>query len=688
MKFCSLDYEYNETKEPQLNLVCGVLRYAGEVHKYWLHNDESSKARMVDHINKLHEEGYVFLAYSVTAEARCFLALGLDPLQYRFIDEYIEYRQLLNHNHKLMYGVQYKDGKVKTTKPPKPKWEQTEDSLMKESFDKPLYGLGAACFKLLGIKIDTAFKTKMRDLIISAPDEFTKEEQEEIMEYCEEDTAHLYPMFFKMIEEYKKLLGTAYDQKQLSKDMKIRAEFACHTAIIEDRGYPIDIDKTQNFTAQVDKILFSCQQDIIAQFPDNSPFYKFKRKEGLFTLNKKAVQEEINKWVKTQKKTRWLLTDKKELSLSLGAFTAHFNYTHNYPRGHYFAQIIRYLKLKQNLNGFTGKKNNFWDYVGSDGRVRPYLGIYTAQSSRSQPKATGFIPLKSAWFRSLISPKKGRCIISIDWASQEYIIAALLSGDKNMIKAYETGDIYIAFLVDCKAVPPNATKKTHKKERVMAKPIILGQQYDLTEIGLAKQLTETTGIKHTPEMALKWITKHKKSYSTMWTWKSKIQRYYKLKKNLRLPDGWHLWGDNSNFRSVGNVPVQGMAACMMRKATSLAHESGLEVLYQLHDAVYCECDIEDGKKHLKLLAEAMDQAFRFYFQGAVKEKAFCRLDADMWGPGIKPSEKLVKYSTINGEKEMPVKLQEVYIDERSEEQYEYFKRYFEKEYTDFKSMQF
>ena len=687
VKWASIDFEYNSSKEPNLNLVCCVLRTADSLEKFWLHKEEDKECLLVD-LRTLNEQGYIFLAYAVTAEARSFLALNLDPLKFKWVDLYLEYRQLLNHNHRLQYGKQLIDGKVKTTKPPKNKWEMTEEELKRRNMSKPQYGMASAVFKLLDITIDTAFKQATRDLIISAPDKFTEDEQEQIMNYCADDTEHLWPLFQAMILEYKRLLGNKFSISQLFADMKVRAEYACRTATMEQLGYPIDYEMTKNFSDQVGKILFACQKDIIRQFPDNSPFYKFKRKEGLFTMHEAAVKTGIKKWLKTQpSKTKWMLTKGKDLSLSLDAFSRHFNFTHSYPEGHYFAQMLRYLKLKQSLNGFgVGGKTNFWDYVGSDNMVRPYMGIYTAQSSRSQPKASSFIPLKSAWMRCMIAPPKGYAMYSIDWRSQEFILAALLSGDENMIKAYETGDVYLAFGKDCKYIPQHATKQSHKKERDDCKPVILGLSYDMSEYGLAKDLSEKFGRPVSPEEALGWIKKHKRVYSKFWNYKERVQRDYKRNRSFRLPDGWTLWGDNANFRSVGNVPVQGMAACIMRKAVALAQDAGLKIVFTLHDAVYGIGKIKEVGENISVLADCMDKAFRFYFPDHVKPRAFAGLDGDIWSPELEEDHFDIKY--MDGKYSMGVHQQSLYIDERGLDQYNYFKQFFEYTKEDYSEMQF
>lgn len=694
MKWAAIDFEFNQTNEPELNIICCSIKTEEGTKEFWC---ETDRIPLIEYLCLLKDQGYVFLAYAVTAEARCFLDLGLDPLEFNWIDLYLEYRCLTNHNHKLMYGKQYMNGRVTTTYPPKPKWERTEEDERKAQNSKPSHSLAAAVFKLLGKKIDTNRKDEMRDIIISQDQENINLHKKEIMEYCSDDVRHLQPLFVKMGKNYKELIPSRlFSRQKLAEEMFYRAEYACRTAMMEKLGYPIDVQKTNNFSKQVPNIILKCQMDIIDQFPENPPFYKYKKEEGTYTMCQANIRKRIREWLEENPGKRWMMTDggvsgKKDLSLSLKAFQKHFNFRHTYPRGHFFAQIIRFLKLKQNLNGFLpGGKNNFWDYVGSDGMVRPYMGIYTAQSSRSQPKATGFIPLKSAWMRCLIAPPKGKAMASIDWASQEYLVSALLSKDKNMIKAYESGDVYLSFLKDAKVVPKDATKKTHGNERNMAKPIILGQQYDLTKYGLATQLSETMGRPVGEEEAQEWIDLHKRSYKDLWKWKARIVRMYSCNaRNIKLPDGWYLWGDNPNKRSVGNVPTQGLSACIMRKAVQLAQNKGLQITYTLHDALYLMSDIEVIHKHIVMLASCMDEAFRFYFGEEEKKMAYCRLDGDIWGYGIEEEELLLHYDTEYGEFPLPVKCQPIYIDERGIGEYEQFKPYLEDPKTlDYKNMEF
>jgi len=696
----SIDFEYHSAKNIHPTLVCANIRHKHNSINYWLHNSKDRndwlalKSQIISHANA----GDTFIAWNVVAEARCFIALGLNPLDYKWIDPYLEYRCLVNHNHNYMYGKQLKKGRKKFTVAPKPKWQRkTESDENKADASKPEYNYGAGVYKTLGIVIDNDFKDATRDLIISAPESFTKDQADQIMEYCASDTVHLVPAFMEMLKEYRRLLGNRYfNIKELKEEMFTRANYAVRTAIMEHKGYPIDVEKTRNFSDQVGNIIWNCQNDIVNQFEGihEEPIFRAKVKKRPFELswNQKFTKELVANWCKENNYKNWTLTDGKDLSLSLKAFSKAISYRHTYPEGNFIAQMQRYLKLKQGLNGFTGAgengkskgKKNFWDSVGTDGRVRPYMNIYGAQSSRSQPSATSFIPLKAAWQRSLIFPDKGRSMCGIDWSSQEYLVSALLAGDEVMILAYESGDVYLAFAKDCKIVPKSATKETHGKERDNMKPVILGQQYDLTKYGLSNQLTESQGKLVTPDEAEIWITRHKKLYKKLWAYKDKVQRDYRIHKFLKLPDGFYFWGDNDNFRSVGNVPTQGFSACIMRKAVELAQDAGLQVLYTLHDALYIEFDTVKENHHVRILAECMDKAFRYYFPNSIKDRATCRMEADIWGPdyGDNPQKSFIEYEANGKIMSMEVKQQRVYVDPRSKKDYDRFSKYFVEEQYD------
>ena len=443
----------------------------------------------------------------------------------------------------------------------------------------------------------------MRQVILSRDPNLIHANREEIIQYCESDVEHLLPLYKAMATEYMTLLPQDHHERMLEY-MLTRGRYSCLTALIEARGYPINYEETRAFSENVPNMMRALQRDINSQFPDIRPF-KFVPKTGDFTWDQKATRE----WIKTLPmavQSRWEKTDTGAYSLSLDAFQEHFDYKHTYPRGNLGAQMVRYLKFKQSLNGFMpmkegAKRKSFWESVGTDHRVRPFLGIYGSQSGRNQPSATGFIFLKAAWMRALVQPPKERVIIGIDFSSQEFLIAALLSEDENMLKAYESGDVYLYFAKLAGAVPPEGTKAQYKEQRDLFKATVLGIQYGMAEKGLALKLSADIGRTVTESEAFSLIKKFERSFPQYVRWKDKTMQYYKSKKHLMLPDGWAMWGDNWNHRSVLNFPVQGTGASILRRAVELCHYANINVVVTLHDALYIESKALSDHKPPSLL---------------------------------------------------------------------------------------
>lgn len=684
-----IDFEFNRVIEEKVNLVCCTIYDLSndKTTEWWLHNQPFAQSQLKEYLLKKKNEK--FFSWAVTAEARAFQSLGIDPVIFNWIDGFLEYRCLTNHNAKLAYGEQLVDGVIKKVGKKPPKWKQTEED--KAGGFKPKHNLAEATFKLLNEVRDTAHKDAMRDLIISDPPEFTPEQQHDIMKYCTEDVVFLPALFDKICEQYEELLEIDYDGELLMEEMLLRGKYSALTAKMESRGYPIDFKKTKNFATSVGPLMDECQCEINNLFPDVMPF-KYKRADRRFAMDTKAIRAWLHANVDTEK---WMKTDggksgKKDLSLSLDAWTNVFDFKHDYPKNNFGAQMVRYLKLKQNLNGFSvskdKKKKTFWDSVGPDERVRPYFNIYGAQSSRSQPGSTGFLFLKPAWMRSLCSPKSGRAICGIDYGSEEFFISALVAEDQNMIDAYLSGDVYLYFAKLAGAVPMEGTRERYKVERNIFKAVTLSISYLQTAQGLSKKLTEEIGEEFTEQQAKELIAKFYEVYSDFAVWQKKEEMKYKQDKRVKLPCGWYMWGDNENHRSVANVPVQGFGASIMRKAVEFAEEAGLEVIVTLHDALYIEYDSFDFAA-IDKLRDAMRRAFMYYFNDPkIKDLAGkIKMDIYTWSPDypapeIKKNEKGEEYReyqsivTPAGEE---VDYGDLYIDERASKEYEQFKGYFD-----------
>jgi len=150
--------------------------------------------------------------------------------------------------------------------------------------------------------------------------------------------------------------------------------------------------------------------------------------------------------------------------------------------------------------------------VGPDGCNRCLLSPFSSRTSRNQPSNSKFVFGASSWLRNLIQPKPGYALAGLDWVQQEFGIAAALSGDRNMLDAYSSGDSYLAFAKQAKAVPDDATKKSHGKERDLFKACVLGVQYGMEAESLALRINQPVIV------ARNLLRLHREVYSQFWKW--------------------------------------------------------------------------------------------------------------------------------------------------------------------------
>jgi len=671
-RYATIDFEYTDVSEEKLRLVCCSLQWGDTLEEYWLLNNPEAVRNLQETLGCLDIEGYIFLAHAASAEASSLISMGLDATKFKWICTRAEFLCLSNHNHDLMYGTHLVNGRIKTLYPPKPKWQQTEEDKKRKSGGKLTHSLAQLVFKMLGKQIDTEHKTKMRDIIISGDEDLIEENRKAIQDYCSSDIKYLLPCFRKIVGHYKELL-TKEDFKLLKGDMLLRGRAMADTAKMERFGYPIAFNNLRNFALQLQDIMNECAEDINRQFPDMNVFVMNKSgpSKGSYTMKQAPIKE----WIATLPYAdNWVLTDKKAYSLSLDAFQKFFNFSHNYPEGNFGAQILRYLVLKQSVFGFSPNKKgkNFWDAVGKDKRVRPYLNPYGSQSARFQPPSTTFLFLKSAWYRSLCVPRKGKMIVGIDYKSEEFLISGLWARDMAMIEAYKSGDVYMAYAMDAGMAPVGATKATHGLIRDAAKPAVLGISYLMTKYGLSIDMTNKLGREVDEDEAQEFIDSFNEAYHVHYDAVQDFLEDFSDAGYLRLGDGWCFFGDQENFRSVANTPKQGAGSCILRKAIQLSHDKGLDICFPLHDALYFEVDLNDWEA-VNTAVECMKEAFVHYYKGTDMEKyaELIMVDVEAWSPELDKK-------TINLSDGQEVSVESIHIDPRGKKEYDKFSKYFKK----------
>jgi len=248
--------------------------------------------------------------------------------------------------------------------------------------------------------------------------------------------------------------------------------------------------------------------------------------------------------------------------------------------------------------------------VGSDGRNRTILSAFRARTGRCQPSNAKYIFGPSVWLRSLIQPPAGYGLAYVDWEQQEHGIAAALSGDSAMQAAYRSGDPYLAFARQAGAVPPDATKSSHRSERELFKQASLAVAYGMSAEGLARRIGQP------PIVGRDLMRAHHEINRPFWRWSDAVVDHAVLTGSLQTVYGWPIHvGGGFNARSLRNFPMQGNGAEMLRLACCYATEAGIEIGAVIHDAVLIVAKAEELEHQVARMRGCMAKASRDVLAG-------------------------------------------------------------------------
>ena len=605
----ALDTEFfNSNEKNQFNVAGVICTSTTETLKFDLVNQKHKFIEII--------EGYknkkIILAYAASAEARSMLSLGLNPLEYEWVDLYVEFRMLCNSNHKYQYGKYLdKEGLSRySTPPPYPALDDEDDT---EDHSETPYNLVNAVYKMLDVKLDSIYKDEMRNLILSKDLEKIQEHMDEILEYCASDTRYLRALDVAITNALLK--ESICDVR---KDQLERGRYSVATALCEQIGMPVNVELLNKIIEKTPAILDSHKETVNKFFPffvpetckppktyKNGNVFHYKPEPAHKDMNAYQIYVSslnIQNFPKT--KTGKYKSDSKTLE--------EFGYS-TYGEG--LEELWKFNKTDSSLKWFRGDNGNgFFTRFGSDNNIRPYFGIFGTQTGRNAAKAKTFPLAMSSWLRAIINPEEGEIIVGSDFSQQEVYVAAILSGDQNLLDAYNSGDVYLAFAKMAGMVPESATKSSHKFERNLCKSTVLGLQFGMGSVKLQTKLKFDTKTDVTIERTLELIQAHKNTFSTYWQWVYDLSERYKDGVPLITNDGWVLFPDNPVMTSVRNFPVQGNAASITRRAITLLVEKNLKVMCGLHDAVYVRGAARNERMLIHWVEEAMLQATREILQ--------------------------------------------------------------------------
>ena len=618
-----LDFEYNQSEERHMGLVSVCAGYNGKDYSWWLLHDLD---RMLCKEWLSHKKGQTIVCFNADAEARCLVALGLNPLDYKWIDLYLDYKQLANKDNRYMYGRYITKGilgnpvvkeSMGYNNRHKGKYQSEKDRERTLAIHKARVAQSGYTVETITPSLMTAvlnftaitdkdaledYKVKnvTRDLIISRPDrQFTDQEKKMILSYGKQDIRELSEIMINMGVALEKASMTPKDT--VHKHRLNRGKVGAIMAVISSNGTPIHQKSLENLTNNAESIeneakfqlnyttgLPLCQWSLKGKKENRVRFENFKRSYD-------AIADYISS---TPMAKKWPLTKSGKYNLSsdvLGDFKSD-----PVIKG-YLSMLAVGTSMKYSKPNPQGK-SEISSAIGEDNRLRVTLFPFSTQTARNAPKAKQYIYAQGSWMKAvLIDIPKGKKLIETDYSSQEFLIGGVLSGDKKMVESYKS-DVYISFGVASGSYPgrckglsvPEIKELGHTDNEVAMvrqslKGVVLGLSY-----GAGPQTIATnTGL---PLKKVEYLVdQYRKTYSTYYNWREKVWSKH-LRKGAPLThhyNGWYLGKDNDNKLSTQNWPVQSTGSALLHRALELVLRENVEVINCLHDAVYYLVDDDD-----------------------------------------------------------------------------------------------
>lgn len=422
--------------------------------------------------------------------------------------------------------------------------------------------------------LDPDRKATWRERIQAGPP-YSAAEQQGILDYCASDVFALQALLPRLVE---RLQGRPHwlDHALL------RGRYMRAAAHMEHSGIPLDAPTLRRLVGQWETL----KRALIDQVRSDYPFF-----EGA-TLKLARFEQ----WLAAQG-IAWPRTDTGRLSTTEDTFK-------QMARAHPVIAPVR--EVHQNL-----AKLRITDLsVGPDRHNRTLLSAFRARTGRNQPGASRFIFAPSVWLRSLIQPQPGQALAYVDFSSQEVGIAAALSGDAAMQRAYAAGDPYLGFAIDAGLAPPEATKASHAALRTRCKAMVLGTLYGMQEASLAAAMGVCTAE------ARAMLQAHRRTYATFWDWSQRVRDAAMLRGYVDTCFGWrlHVSGD-TRATSLMNHPMQAHGAEMLRLACCLLTEDGIEVCAPVHDAVLVQSEASRIDEVVARTRHHMGRAARIVLAG-------------------------------------------------------------------------
>jgi len=477
---------------------------------------------------------------------------------------------------------------------------------------------------------DDPFKDSIKEIQLSGPgSNILKLNGNKFLSHFKEELNQLFSnestkIFYNAKLQIKSLINHGFNIKGQIFDQKLSKQLIyTGTTNVEDH-VSIDLMKSDNKSIVIDlqqydlgevSLLESQCIPILAQMELNGMLIDKPAVEKLKRLLKLQLQPIIKNLISCFGNINF--DSHIELKAILNSIGLHIDDTKKktliqmldeYP---FLQLIIYYRQIKVNIQ----KCDEILRNINSEtGRVYPIYNqiVDTGRMSCSKPNIHG-MP-KSKKFRRLFIAPPGSAIIRADFSQIELRVAAEMSGDSMMIKAFnEDHDLHA---LTASLILEKPVKYISKSERQQAKAVNFGILYGIGAKNLQESAISTYGVYLSLEDAEKFKIKFYSSYKGFAYWQQ--QQLYKTETRT-LSKRRRIWKNQiPKPTQLFNSPIQGTAADILKKSLVLLSDKLLKweskIIGTIHDEILVETPGESTDDVKIVVEKAMIEAGECYLK--------------------------------------------------------------------------
>ena len=265
------------------------------------------------------------------------------------------------------------------------------------------------------------------------------------------------------------------------------------------------------------------------------------------------------------------------------------------------------------------------DFVGEDGRVHAehiQLGADTGRQTSRWPNLLGLDRV----LRPLVIPEPGYGIGEVDWSQVEVGIAAAVYGDDELVRMFNSGDVYSAMAQNFfqgelpgedRSIDGKGFKRKYKDLRNQMKTGTLGMMYGITPVGLSKNLGTTK------ERAAAFQKRFMAMFPSLTKELVFAAQQGAIRGYAQTISGFKRYRGNKGAASqwernwLINHPVQGSAAVVFKAAGNrldrLYQQYDARIIIPVHDAFIFEAPLNELGAVANLTSRIMCEVLQEYF---------------------------------------------------------------------------